>query len=318
MMHVSTKERARGHWRGILPRLGIDQQYLAGRNCPCPVCGGTDRFRYLDRRGQDGDGMWICNQCTPHPRPAIDLVIAFTGLPFKDAAREVDIILDGGNVVRRVPVRPIEDTDPVRASAFAKKVWARGVRVQRGDVVDRWLHSRGVGMDLYPPCLRTSPRDWYRDDETDAISRYPAMLAMICGADGKPVAVHRTYLAANGTSKAPVDRPRKVAGRFGPNPTIRLAPPGPILGIAEGVETALSASRLFGIPTWSVLSTYGIETFEPPAGLQRLIVFADHDANGAGQKAAHKLAAQLVGQIPSEIRFPDTPGDDWNDVLRRR
>ena len=89
-------------------------------------------------------------------------------------------------------------------------------------------------------------------------------------------------------------------------------------GIAEGIETAIAAMKLFKVPTWSVLSTYGIETFEPPAGRQRLIVFADHDANGAGQKAAHLLAARLAGQIPIEIRFPDTTGDDWNDVLRRR
>jgi putative DNA primase/helicase len=315
MTRSSTKVRAHGQWRSILPRIGIDPKYLAGRNCPCPMCGGRDRFRFIDRKGRDGDGMWVCNQCTPRPRPAIDLVIAFTGLPFKDAVREVDAILGDDIGGCQPPTRPVEDDGKVRPSAFAKKVWARGLRVQRGDVVDRYLHSRGVGMDLYPPCLRTSPLDWYRDDETGEQSRYPAMLALIHGADGKPVAVHRTYLAADGQSKAAVERPRKVAGRFGRNPTIRLASPASILGIAEGIETALAAMKLFKVPTWSVLSTHGIETFEPPIGLRHLIVFADHDRNSAGQRAAETLAARLSGRITVEVQIPDEPDTDWNDVL---
>src|ERR1700730_11381374 len=90
---VSTKERARGRWREILPALGIAESFLTGRNCPCPMCGGRDRFRFLDHRGQDGDGMWVCNQCQPQPRPAMDLVTAFTGKPFREAARTIEDIL---------------------------------------------------------------------------------------------------------------------------------------------------------------------------------------------------------------------------------
>jgi putative DNA primase/helicase len=79
----STKELARGRWRAILPALGIHERYLTGRNTPCPMCGGKDRFRFLDRRGQDGDGMWLCNQCQPQARPAIDLAIAFKASRFE-------------------------------------------------------------------------------------------------------------------------------------------------------------------------------------------------------------------------------------------
>jgi putative DNA primase/helicase len=213
-MLIPTKERARGQWRHILPQLGIDAKYLAGRNCPCPICGGTDRFRFIDRKGCDGDGMWVCSQCTPHARPAIDLVIAFTGWPFKQAAHEIDAIL-GGEIVRSPPApRRIEDNTDF--SAFARKIWARGVRVQRGDVVDRYLRARGVGMDICPPCIRTSPLDWYRDDETGELSRHPAMLALIRGADGKPIATHRTYLAADGQARRRSHgRARSPAGTAG-------------------------------------------------------------------------------------------------------
>jgi putative DNA primase/helicase len=316
MMRVSTKERARGHWRFILPKLGIASRYLSGRNCPCPLCGGRDRFRYLDRRGCNGDGMWVCNQCTPHPRPAIDLVMKFTDKPFKDAAREVDVILNGGNIVRYKPrFRWWDDNKVPPPNPYAKKVWSRSVCVERGDVVDRYLRSRGVGMDVYPNCLRISDDEPYIDDHGE-VFRHPAMIALICRADGKPVAVHRTYLAPDGLSKAPVAKPRKAVGRFGPSPTTRLASPGPTLGIAEGTETSLSAMKLFKVPTWSVLSTYGIETFEPPAGVEKLIIFADRDSNGAGQRAAEKLVERLTGKISVEVRVPPQPGTDWNDVLR--
>jgi putative DNA primase/helicase len=318
MMRASTKERAHGQWRFILPKLGIAAKYLTGRNCPCPLCGGQDRFRFIDRKGRDGDGMWICNQCTPHPRPAIDLVMKFTGKPFKHAAHEVDVILNGGNVVKYWPrFRPSDDNNSKvpPPNPYARKVWSRAARVERGDVVDRWLRSRGVGMDVYPDCLHASDDEPYIDDDGEVL-RHPAMIALISRADGKPVAVHRTYLAPDGLSKAPVVNPRKTAGRFGPCPTIRLAPPGPTLGIAEGIETALAAMKLFAVPTWSVLSTYGIETFEPPAIVKNLIIFADHDISGAGQRAAEALATRLAGKISVEVQIPQQPDTDWNDVLQ--
>jgi putative DNA primase/helicase len=271
-------------------------------------CGGKDRFRFLDT---DGNGTWICNRCGAGA--GAELVMQVFGLTFREAAQRIEAVM--GHVQ---PDLKRASDDRAQASAFAKKMWARGVRVQRGDVADRWLRSRGVGMDLYPPCLRTSPLDWYRDQDGERTSRHPAMLALVFGADGRPVAVHRTYLSPDGQSKAPVPKPRKMAGKHGMGPTIRLTPVGPVLGIAEGLESALSASRLFGIPTWSVVSTYGIETFEPPVEVKRLFIFGDNDANGAGQRAAHALAARLAGRIHVEVKIPETPGTDWNDALRCR
>jgi putative DNA primase/helicase len=74
--------------------------------------------------------------------------------------------------------------------------------------------------------------------------------------------------------------------------------------------------RLFGIPTWAVLSTYGIESFEPPAEVNTLIIFADNDTNGAGQRAADALAARLSSRITIKVEMPEAPDTDWNDVLR--
>ncbi|GEM_PF-3829249 len=40
---------ARGHWPRILPALGLN--VVKNRHMPCPVCGGTDRFRFDDQEG---------------------------------------------------------------------------------------------------------------------------------------------------------------------------------------------------------------------------------------------------------------------------
>jgi putative DNA primase/helicase len=42
--------------------MGVDARFLTGRHGPCPVCGGTDRFRWDDK---DGTGSFFCSGCGP-------------------------------------------------------------------------------------------------------------------------------------------------------------------------------------------------------------------------------------------------------------
>jgi len=57
------KAAAYGRWPEIHAALGIDPRYLnPRRHCPCPRCGGKDRYRYTDYQGRGG---FICNQCSP-------------------------------------------------------------------------------------------------------------------------------------------------------------------------------------------------------------------------------------------------------------
>ena len=151
------------------------------------------------------------------------------------------------------------------------------------------------------------------------------MLAMVTDSTGKPAQIHRTYITTAGT-KAPVDKVRMFcAGSVPPGGAVRLAYPDDVLGIAEGIETALAAMKMFGIPTWAALSDSGVEKFEPPAETQRLVIFGDNDSQVdgpgtafAGQRAAYALAARLSGQLEIEVRIPEKPGTDWNDVLQAR
>ncbi|MDN4325149.1 DNA primase, partial [Citrobacter freundii] len=55
---TETVKQACGHWPRILPALGV--KVIKNRHQACPVCGGSDRFRFDDKEGR---GTWFCNQC---------------------------------------------------------------------------------------------------------------------------------------------------------------------------------------------------------------------------------------------------------------
>ncbi|WP_244895071.1 primase-helicase zinc-binding domain-containing protein [Neisseria dumasiana] len=67
------KAAAAGRWPEIHAALGIPREYLNPRkHCPCPYCGGKDRYRYTDYQGT---GAFICNQCTPDGGSGFDLLL---------------------------------------------------------------------------------------------------------------------------------------------------------------------------------------------------------------------------------------------------
>jgi putative DNA primase/helicase len=302
MTSTPLHERARGRWLGILPAIGIDRRFLKKQNGPCPMCGGTDRWRFTDI---DGKGTWWCNSC--HGGNGVALVMKFTGLPFHEAARRIERVI---GEVPAEPARAGRTDEQKRASLNA--LWRSGGLVDADDPVDRWLQRRGVAMQDYPKCLRVGMRIRHSGPP---VTWHPAMLAMVTDPIGKPATIHKTYITADG-AKAPVEKTRMFcAGSVPAGGAVRLAIPGPVMGIAEGIETALAAMKMFNVPTWAALNAGGVERFDPPVEAQRVIIFADNDQNGTGQRAAYALAARLSGRVQLEIKIPEKSDTDWNDVL---
>ena len=90
------------------------------------------------------------------------------------------------------------------------------------------------------------------------------------------------------------------------------------MGIAEGIETAMSAHILFGVPTWSGINATMLKSFNPPKICNFLTIFADNDVNFTGHSAAYDLARRLKMTNPDlkiEVQVPSQIGD-WNDVLK--
>ncbi|MBN8490983.1 MAG: toprim domain-containing protein [Burkholderiales bacterium] len=195
------------------------------------------------------------------------------------------------------------------------RLWAEGRPLVPGDPVTLHLKRRGFGgLWPLPVCLRIH-RGLPYWHEGVALGTYPAMLAPLVAPDGRTVAVHRTYLAADGR-KAEVPTVRKLTGAAGPLagaciPLFRSA--HGCIGIAEGIETALAAWCASGVPTVASYSAGNLAAWQWPAGVQRLVIFADYDL--AGTDAADKLQGRaLRAGLQVSVMTPTEPGADWCDV----
>ena len=303
---LDVRQIAQGRWKSILTVMGMDERALSGKHGPCPMCGGRDRFRFDDK---DGRGTYFCSGCGAGD--GVQLAMGITGLSFRDVAAEVERI---AGTVRPATTRT-ERTDDNKLSAL-RRVFRESRPIERGDEACRYLAGRGLRLHDLPESLRTHPGMQYRDGGA-VLGTFPVMLATVTDATGRAVSMHRTYLQDG--RKAPVSAPKKLMqGLPLSGAAIRLTPVSRTLGIAEGVETALAASELFEVPVWSCISTSGIESFEPPEGVQHVIVFADHDTNFAGQAAAYRAAHRLALRgYAVEVVIPPTAGD-WLDELSRR
>jgi len=138
------------------------------------------------------------------------------------------------------------------------------------------------------------------------------MLAAITSADGSLCAVQCTYLDPSG-AKAVVEPARKTFGRIGGG-AVHLSPATERLALAEGVETALSAMQLFGMPAWAVCGARFDKVRLPPV-VRQIIIMADHDAAGLSAAIAAGHHFRCLG-LQVEVYRPRRMGWDWNDVLQ--
>lgn len=85
--------------------------------------------------------------------------------------------------------------------------------------------------------------------------------------------------------------------------------------MAEGIETALSAQQITGLPTVAALSAAGTQTILWPPQVRRLWIAADNDL--VGLRAAKKLLARaIVSGLDVSIKIPAKRRNDFNDILQ--
>lgn len=297
-MKCETSKSANGRWHGILLALGFNARFLTKRNGPCPFCGGKDRWRWTDH---GHDGLGICNQCGAED--GIGLLMKANGWDFREAVAQVD------RVIGAVPLDQgrSEQTDEEKREAL-RRLWRASDPIRPDCPAGKYLYAR-CGLTEFPSCLRSG-----RDS--------PMLLAAVSAPNGKPATIHRTYLTAQGC-QSNIDKPKKLMpGSVPRGAAIRLAPYADELGIAEGIETALSATAMFGVPCWALIAEGYMRTWQIPIDLKRLIVFGDNDKNFVGQAAAYEIARRVkteraTAHIEVEVRIPDVPGKDWNNIHGR-
>lgn len=299
-MMPKTVEAMTGRWLSAFRDYGLTDRQLSGKHGPCPVCGGKDRFR-IDPKADNG--RWYCNQC--NGGPGMKLLMDMTGRSFHDIASDLDKRL--GNFTEEKP----------KARDYSKflKRLGRGITgISDIDPVSLYLRSRGIHK-IPREFLRYSPSVYNWEDEVKR--SFPAMMAAMRDVSGKVLGYHITYLTERGT-KAEIPSSRM----YSPGETgfcvIRLSPVAEYIGLAEGIETALSVTQLYGIPCWATGDAGRMERFCLPAGVERVTIFADMDHNFTGEAAAFALAQRLIRSgIACEVRQECPRGTDYNDLLRK-
>lgn len=300
---MRTADAARGRWYGILKSLGIDDQYLRNRHGECPMCGGHDRYRWDNR---NDDGGYYCNGCGAGDGFA--LLMGCKGWTFAEAAKEVDALVGNQDVPMDAP-KPAKPDPRVRLRKVAQSL----MPMDGINPVRLYLQSRGLAPTSETKYCPRMP--YYHDGQL--LMHYPAMIHLLRGADGAPMTYHITYLDAAGR-KAPVEASKKILPPAGDmlGGAIQLMPHGRLLGIAEGIETAMAASKLFNVPVWAAYSSHMLANWQPPVGVEAVVIFGDNDFKYAGQAAAFALAARMANAGKEvAVRMPDVAGTDWADHL---
>lgn len=324
------RREVRGHWGHVLSSIGVHSEFLVKRNGPCPACGGRDRFSFTDK---DGSGSFVCRSHHRQGGDGFELVMHLLGCDLPTALRRVaEALGQEQEIGRDYPVRFVKRLQPkpaVDRGAALQKLWQESKPIVSGDPVAMYMESRGIALTAYPTALRTHSALPYWHEfhgHPCKLASYPAMIAAVQAPNGRVVALHRTYLTQGGEKAAPINPEtgeilpvKKLMTRADgvlPGAAIRLVQPDTKLAIAEGIETALAVQLIAGVPAWSCVSAFGVETVEIPEQVEEICVAADNDASGTGQKAAQKLADRLIAQgRKATVIYPTSEGCDWLDVL---
>lgn len=293
---MKARDLAKGKWRAVLVHLGIPADVLDGKHHPCPATGeGTDRFRFADR---NGSGNYFC--CDSNgDKGGMALLMHVRGWSYAEAAREVEKVVGS---VQAEPEKP--KRDPRKALNRVRELVKPA-----GQAVARYLHGRG--LEVAPGLKQARLTYW---DGPRNLGTFDCMVGLILSPANRPQSYHVTYLRDG--MKASVPSPRKV---MTPVETvtgcaIRLYPAAAQMGIAEGIETAIAAHLLTGLPVWAAANANGIESFRPPSVCEHLTVFGDNDGSYTGQAAAYGLARRMTRTgVACEVRI--APEGDWNDYL---
>lgn len=191
---------------------------------------------------------------------------------------------------------------------YAAALWNEAMPIT-GTLGEVYLRSRAIEPP-YPPSLRFHP------NLKDQIWRRPGVIAArtLIDRPSDVSALQRIFLCRDGHAKAPMSEPKKSMGRCKSGGVVL----GEILDaavIAEGVETALSASRMFGLPAVATLGTAFTRALMLPQRVRRVVIAADNDS--AGQSAASVLAGRLEREGRSvSIERPPEGLKDFNDLAQ--
>ena len=318
------KQAAKGRWQEIHHTFASAVDPITSRSAkhgPCAY-GGTDRARC--HNDYEETGGIICSQCGMGA-DGIAVLMKVNGWDFKATMSHLEQYLGIS-----------QSTGPATAQSKSEKFHSVYEKASSDDpIVAAYLKSRNPALEVIEP-LRGTKADYWDSSGSKPVSlgEHPAMIAPFIR-DGEIVGRHETLLKHDGGGKADVPDPKKtkkapgvdkLTGAYIPlgnsNPTGKL-------GVGEGLETALGASKATGMTVWACGNAHLLEKIKIPAdvikNISELHIYADKDRTDTGLVAAKKLAQRYACQKRRVfIHLPEggiPEGEksiDWLDVLNAK
>jgi hypothetical protein len=259
--------------------------------------------------GRGAAGKWT-DAATGEHGDLLDLIARARGLDsLRDVMDEARRFLSLPAPQRPEPRAPVASGSP----DAARRLFDAG-RPIKGTLAETYLRGRGITYLDDLPALRFHPRCYYRADDNAPVETWPAMLAAVTDLDGTITGVHRTWLARDGSGKAPVATPRRAIGRLLGN-GVRFGVVRDVVAVGEGIETMLALRCVLpSLPMIAALSASHLGATVLLPGLRRLYIAQDRDHAGTYAAAALTERAGRACIEPIALR---PHYDDFNDDLRQ-
>lgn len=294
MIVQNTVSAATGRWPQLLPALGINVA-PHGHHSACPVCGGKDRFRFDNQAGR---GTWICNHCGAGD--GLNLVAKTLDITTKEAAVKVAEILGEAQPLavhhNEASIQQQKDDARQKAAVQAKM----SVNAARKAAGNAYLEKKGwadkEALTLQGNGLRIGGLDFAAGDLVIPLYDLSGNLVNVQLING---AGEKRMLAGGQVTGAAYHFEGKDNA---------------FIWMAEGYATGLTIHALTGETVYVALSANNFphlaECLREKYPDAVLLMAADNDDNGTGQKKA-KEAANLAS---GKVALPLVAGD-WNDVF---
>ncbi|MDE9553387.1 primase-like DNA-binding domain-containing protein [Xenorhabdus bovienii] len=289
----AVKQFAITHWQLLLPACGVDVP-LKGKHGACPICGGTDRFHFID---DNHNGDWHCRQCDePNHGDGLDLVARTKGITIFAAAKLVADVL----------ALPLPEPKPAKEQPRPVKPIAERITTMLATAIT------GESQYLVKKGLQCPNQRLLKDG---------SLLLVVQTLDG--TITGGQTIKPNGEKRLVSGTQKK--GCFIPVSEITGTPDTFI--ISEGYATALTVNQLHegvvlaAIDESNLLTVAELVRAQWPAA--KIILAADNDWHEQGERDKNGRLKKNVGKIAAEktakaingwVTLPPTAFKaDWDD-----
>jgi len=262
--------------------------------------------------GPGAAGRWTDAASLEHG-DLLDIIRESCGfIDFRDVADEARRFLSLPRDEHRHTKKSAHTPVPVGSPEAAQRLFAMSQPIS-GTLVSTYLRNRAITDLRGTEGLRFHPRCFYQPEGNGPTETWPAMVAAVTDLEGRITGAHRTWLARDGSDKAPIETHRKAMGGLLGH-AVRFGATDEVLAVGEGIETMLSLRcALPAMPMAAALSANHLAALLLPLTLRRLYIARDADPAGDMALAALTERAEAVG-IAALALCPRM--GDFNEDLR--